>query len=479
MVDDIPGFVENPSVISGIWSPETFRFQNLMYALVYRVFGLNYIVLHLISIAVHVVNILLVFALIFMLFGKRVASVGTVLFAIHPVNSETISWISSNNYLFNGTLTFLILIIYLLYKNSNKKAYYIASLLLYIFGLILLGHQWTMITPAFILILDLFLLKGPIKKKFLLSLPFIIPTILYFFLYVNSSLLNPRIQYVSFYNESKELNIPWITRAPHSIFISTKLLVYPADLSIYHEVDPRPEKMQTAQIMSLAIIGVNMFLFFHNRKLGILMFLIYVSLAPVFTPQMVTWVAAERYLYLAVVFYSVIITKIILGISDKFNIKKLPITLTILLLVLYSYKIVTRNNDWQNEKSLWASTVNKTPFPEKVYNNLGEAFYKESDYKGAAIHFSNALRLNPSYSFAYHNLARTYLALKNYEQAELGFKKAVELNPTLYQAWFGLVAVEIQKNDLAKAVEYLNKTLEVKPDYTKAIDLLNKLNSNQ
>ena len=32
LVDDIPGFVENPSVINGSWSIETFRFQNLIYA---------------------------------------------------------------------------------------------------------------------------------------------------------------------------------------------------------------------------------------------------------------------------------------------------------------------------------------------------------------------------------------------------------------------------------------------------------------
>src|SRR3989337_4101041 len=95
VVDDIPGFVENPSVISGIWSPETFRIQNLMYALVYKVFGLNNIVLHLISIAVHIINSFLVFILLFMLFGKRVAGIATFLFAFHPVNSETVSWISA------------------------------------------------------------------------------------------------------------------------------------------------------------------------------------------------------------------------------------------------------------------------------------------------------------------------------------------------------------------------------------------------
>ncbi len=207
------------------------------------------------------------------------------------------------------------------------------------------------------------------------------------------------------------------------------------------------------------------------------MFLIYVSLIPVFAPQMVTWVAAERYLYLAVVFYSVIITKIILGVSDKYGLKKLPLISTLILLVLYSYIVITRNNDWQSEKSLWASTVNKTPFPEKVYNNLGETYYKENDFPNAALNFSNAIKINPSYSFAYHNLARVYLVQKNYELAELGFKKATDLNPTLYQAWFGLATIEIQRNDYAKTVDYLNKTLEVKPDYEKAINLLSKLDT--
>ncbi|EKD95320.1 MAG: Tetratricopeptide repeat protein, partial [uncultured bacterium] len=283
--------------------------------------------------------------------------------------------------------------------------------------------------------------------------------------------------HVSFYNESRDLNIPWIMRAPYSIYTSAKLLVYPSNLSIYHEVDPREQNLQTAQLLSLIIIGIIIFLFFYNRKMSLLMFLIYVSLIPVFAPQMVTWVAAERYLYLAVVFYSVIITKIILGVSDKYGLKKLPLISTLILLVLYSYIVITRNNDWQSEKSLWASTVNKTPFPEKVYNNLGETYYKENDFPNAALNFSNAIKINPSYSFAYHNLARVYLVQKNYELAELGFKKATDLNPTLYQAWFGLATIEIQRNDYAKTVDYLNKTLEVKPDYEKAINLLSKLDT--
>jgi len=479
LVDDIPGFVENPSVINGIWSVETFRFQNLMYALIYKVFGLNNVILHLISIAVHIINSILVFVFLFMLFGKRVAGIATFLFAAHPVNSETVSWISANNYLFNGTLTLLILITYFLYRNSGRKTYYITSLLIYILGLGFLGHQWIMITPAFILIFDMYFLKNNMWKKFLYVLPFIIPTILYFFFYVNSNLINPRIEHVSFYNESRDLNIPWIMRAPYSIYTSVKLLVYPSNLSIYHEVDPQEQNLQTAQLLSLIIISIIIFLFFYNRKMSLLMFLIYVSLIPVFAPQMVTWVTAERYLYLAVVFYSVIITKIILGVSDKFDLKKLPLISTLSLLILYSYIVITRNNDWQSEKSLWASTVNKTPFPEKVYNNLGETYYKENDFPNAALNFSNAIKINPIYSFAYHNLARVYLVQKNYELAELGFKKATDLNPTLYQAWFGLATIEVQKNDYAKAVEYLNMTLEVKPDYEKAINLLSKLNPSQ
>ena len=268
-------------------------------------------------------------------------------------------------------------------------------------------------------------------------------------------------------------------RVPYSISASAKLLVFPSELSIYHEVDPREQNLLNAQLLSLVIIGMTIFLFFYNRRLSILILLIYITLTPVFAPQMITWVTAERYLYIAAVFYSVIITKIILAVSDRLNFKKLPVAITLILLVLFSYKIVTRNNDWQNETNLWLSAVNKTPYPEKVLNNLGETYYKLNDFQNAALNFSNAIKINPTYSFAYHNLARVYLAKKNYEQAELGFKKAVELNPILYQAWFGLAAVEIQKNDRAKAIDYLNKTLEVNPEYEKATTLLIKLNSIQ
>lgn len=83
--------------------------NQLMYTLLYQLFGVTPIPFHLASLLLHTVNVLLVFGLIRSIIAFRmpeqkplaeqVAFCTTLLFAIHPLQVEAVAWISASKIL--------------------------------------------------------------------------------------------------------------------------------------------------------------------------------------------------------------------------------------------------------------------------------------------------------------------------------------------------------------------------------------------
>ena len=86
----------------------------LSYAIDYKIGNKNPFVFHLISILLHVINIILVFYFIKLLIQKfEIAIVAALLFAIHPLQVESVTWISARSILLFSTFFLLSLIFYI------------------------------------------------------------------------------------------------------------------------------------------------------------------------------------------------------------------------------------------------------------------------------------------------------------------------------------------------------------------------------
>lgn len=62
-----------------------------------------------------------------------------------------------------------------------------------------------------------------------------------------------------------------------------------------------------------------------------------------------------------------------------------------------------------------------------------------------------------------------------HDEATEIFKKALEFSPEDHRIAFNIALCQIQKQDKETAIEYLRKSLEICPNYTRAKDLLNRL----
>ena len=133
--DDVQYVVSNPA-LRGSWldalafSPGYYHpVVTLLYKAEFSLFGLDPGPYHIISLALHLANCASVYYL-FSLFGCRreAAFLGTLLFGVHPLQVESVAWISGRKELLWGFFSFWTLICYLKYTDTGKNRFFILSL---------------------------------------------------------------------------------------------------------------------------------------------------------------------------------------------------------------------------------------------------------------------------------------------------------------------------------------------------------------
>jgi tetratricopeptide (TPR) repeat protein len=75
------------------------------------------------------------------------------------------------------------------------------------------------------------------------------------------------------------------------------------------------------------------------------------------------------------------------------------------LLVVLGLITVSRNHDYRSEIALWESSVRADPRNARAFNNLGHAYALAGESEKAGSAYREALRLNPGYDLARRNLA--------------------------------------------------------------------------
>jgi hypothetical protein len=180
--DDNPSIVENASIKRLTWDNfmvalrgGTRPIVNLSLLLNYQVSGLNVVGWHIVNIAFHMANSMFVYLLLLHTLGlpslrdrygdraKRMALFGALLFGVHPVQTESVTYIISRTELI---ATFFYLATFLLFfkgVTTNKFRYVIFSLCT---SLLAMGSkEWAVTLPAMLLLYDyLFVSNGSIKQ---------------------------------------------------------------------------------------------------------------------------------------------------------------------------------------------------------------------------------------------------------------------------------------------------------------------------
>jgi tetratricopeptide (TPR) repeat protein len=109
----------------------------------------------------------------------------------------------------------------------------------------------------------------------------------------------------------------------------------------------------------------------------------------------------------------------------------------------------------------------------RALSGLGEMALKEGDFEKASQHFARALQISPEDEAAAYNVGEIFFSNQKNDEAIQYFELAIRIKNTWSKPYYRLGLVYLNKGDYPKALENLNKFLELDPQNPEAPNVRN------
>ena len=537
--DDVPSILEKPW-IRGLDKIPQFIFSLTQRPLVILSFNINYAIsefevwsYHLFNIAFHIIATFLVFKFLGLglsflrdlprhFSSCRIAFFGATVFALHPLSTQSITYISSRS-------SEMVTIFYLgamilffrgfqIWKESGKRAwnYFIGSGLCFLSGG--LSKETIVTLPAMLFVFHYYFISRETPKawfathaKWILLLAIPLLAGIGYKQFVAGGLLSASSAYLS--------SGTWLlTQTAVVPFEYFRKMLFPFNMNIDIDFPVLSDWLQPVNWSGIAALGI--FIFFWigistrvsqkcevgRRFAGFGIAWILLTLLPTSSFIPLLDVAVEHRTYLPmtgfVFFIAGGLNCLQAWYSEVFRASKLINVCVVLILLFFSLGVMVRNADWKDEVTLWSDAKKKSPNLVRPYNNIGEAYDQLGKYDEAIAEFEGALKINPNYFFglnnlgniygkqrklpeairyfqkaleqkpdyspAHYNLARALHLTGKREEAAESYRKSIKSNPYFEQAFYNLAYLAMELSLFDEALENFEKFLSMQPNHSKA-----------
>ncbi len=452
--------VYNTGIVTGaVTILNSFYNTSFIHVLNFSLFGLNGSGFRIVSLVLHILNIVLFFYIFRNFFSETVLKVSIVLLSAHSLIAESIIWISANPYIYMATLYLVSSAFSLKFKEEKKYIYLFLSFIPIVILAISGGHS--NFAPLFYIFFNLFILRNPIKQelKYSLWLMLLIPI----YGLMNRSTVDQRIASLTTgpYLEKFTQTLPF------TVAKSLELVIFPYNLALFHEETLTPDYYTFARIITILFISTFIVLFIKNRFYFGVLSLGFIYNVYMFSPVQISWFVAERYMYFTIFIYCLFLGIFLNYLYEKHN-KYLPYFLLTLFFSFLVIRTVTRFDDWKTNVKLWTANVKISPDSHRVRNNLADSLVKERRFAEAEEHFIHSIKLNPNFAEAYMNLGNSYLQQGKLSLAEQAYLKSLELNSGLVDSYLNLGMIYANSKDFSKAYSAIDKVILMAPSFEQA-----------
>ena len=461
--DDISSIATNPDIekTSYFVSGNTFNLRLALYFTINKIFGRNPFFFRLGNILFHIGVVSLIFLLLSILIDSEVAGVCAAILAVHPIQSESITWISGGAYPQYSFFLILSFVAYILsYKNSRLFLVSVASFILGILSS-LLAIVFPLILLLFIVCFDNLRRAG---KKLLIF--FVIDGVVVF---VCLSKLIARISefQTSLYIQPKVYNP--LFYIPIAVTSYLELIFWPKNLTLYHAemVITQAEYTVRLVVFILFLVAVA-YSYKRSRAVFFWSSFFVVSLLPMLVPSEIHLIVAERYVYLGAIGIFTVVALWLnkLGKAKKTN--DLARLIFGLIIIALMARTIVRNVDWKNESNFWLASVKANPGSSHAHAGLGNVYSQNGDFEKAIAEYKQAIKIKPSFLAAYNNLGMTYSDMGKYDEAIAYYKKAITISPQFAEAYLNLCVACEYSGRSQDAIKFCQKALQINPKLTKA-----------
>lgn len=487
--DDDVHFASNPrmSSWSGLWEIWTTRWAvyypltSTTFWILRRLVGLNPLAYHLVNVAMHAACALLLWAVLRRL---RVpgAWLGAALFALHPVNVESVAWVTELKN--TQSLAFLLLSVWHLEKSGlledgvlRRHRWYTLSLVLFVAAI--LSKPSAVMLPPVIVLLLWWRRCLPSWRSLSWTAPF----------FIASATMGAWTIWEQRYNSGAE-GFEWAVAGLDRLVTAGRLLCFYAAKLAWPEplMFIYPTMRQSADhlagwmpLVSVAIVcaglAANMRAWGRPALVASAYYLL--MLFPVlgfFNIYFMRYAeAADHFQYLASI-GPLALAGAVLARSAEWLRRRwggaaagawfaLPAVLLLLILGARSWN---HARVFRNNETLWRAAIASNPRAWMAYNNLGLLHQERGEWAQAETAYRAALAINARHYEALCNLGAILMKRGDFRSATSLLEEAIRLRPELPQALVNLGTIHEKVGERAEAKQLFERALHVNPGYSEA-----------
>jgi len=452
-----------------------------------ELYGLNPAGHHFSSLILHIANTIFLFLVLECMTGATWRSlIVAALFALHPLNVESVAWIADRKNVLSTFFWMLTMWFYAQYARKPATRRYLLVLVSLALGL--MAKPMLVTLPFVLLLLDYWPLQrfellqtepeqshldnkkqtisfqsAPTHHLVLEKVPLVILSITSILV---SSLSSKNIGMLV----STETVPIWlrVKNGLVSYIIYIQKMIWPVDLAVFY---PYPKyipfwQLTVACLVLATITGAVL----RTRKQGPYLsvgWLWYLgTLIPVIgLVQQGLWSAlADRFSYVPLIGVFVAITWGFRDLAFKWHLPRFfTFALAVIVLALLATGTIKQVPYWKNSVSLFEHTLRVTTGNHLAHYNLGTAFYKRGHLDRAISQYSKAVEIMPDNPQFHNSLGTALLEKGELRKAIKELSKALTLVPNYAEAHVNMGIALAKAGKTKEAISHYEQALKISP----------------
>ena len=474
-----PGF-QSVTGLAHIWMQPgaTQQYYPLAYTafwMEHKLWGDSTLGYHLVNILMHAASALLVLGILQKLQVPG-AWLAAGIFALHPVQVESVAWISELKNTLSGFFYLASALAYLTFDQTRSRKFFAAALGLFMLGL--LSKTVIATLPAALLLIFWW------KRGRLFWKRDVLPLVPFFLAGIGTGLFTAWFERKVIHAEGQAFDFSFIERiliAGRALWFYMGQLCWPAKLVFGY---PRWDVSRglwwqylfpAAMLLLLAALWcvrrrwrgpLAGLLFFTGTLFPALGFFNVYPFRYSFVADHFQYLASLGIITLASAGAALLLSRWRLWGRAGGN---LPCLMLLAALAGLTWRQAGMYTDLE---TLWRTTLAKNPDCWLARNNLGTLLADKGQVDEAIQNFRKAIQINPDYPEAWYNLGNTLAAQGRFDEAIQDYRKAIQINPNSSDALSNLGLALTAQGRFDEALESQRKAIQINPNSSSALNNL-------
>ncbi len=478
LIWDDDAHITRPELQSGhglyrIWFDvrATLQYYPLLHSafwLEHRLWGDATVGYHLLNLLLHATAALLV-ALILRRLRVPGAYLAAAIFALHPINVESVAWIAEQKNTLSGVFYLAALLIYLHFDQTRKPAWYLGSLALFVLGVM---SKTVIATLPGALLVILWWQRGRLLWK-----GDVVPLLPWFVLGAAGGLITAWWELQINECIGPDFTFTLVERcliAGRTVCFLLWKLVWPTQLAFIYprwQIDTGSWWQYLFPLGTVALSAVlwsirrwtcaplAALLYFGGTLFPMLGFFNLYTFRYSFVANHYQYLASLGIITLAAAGLALLLAR-----WRQWH-RLAAYAVSLALLATLASLTWRQSQMFAQSETLYRTTIEENPDCWLAYNNLGAALADRGQSEEAIAQYRKALEIKPDHAGAHYNLANVLARRGELDQAIAHYQKSLEIKPDYTDAHNNLGLALARRGRFDEAIAHYRIALEVKPDY--------------